>query len=359
MNYNYFYPYLDDNVMKNAKKQKHYYNKIPKHEFEQIDVNEYNNINLFLIKNLSSAFTFLKNNMIRHHKNIKNSKLIEIELISDKCFMFNNIDFLINDDLNVIDDVILNALSITYKYKKDLKKKIMSIIKNTKYIFISAELFYGDKLFSTGQTFENYNFIKKFLLKSINNYVLNTQNIILFYKEGIKSNYYPSYDSINVNLPIVKNKNIDVLFYGNNPKTGIFNFYVFNHRNTILNNLKQYGIDKNINVQIYDNLYDKDEILSQTKIVLQIPNYKNFHSYPWAKTFELMNKKVFFIIEENEEMYIQKLDKYVVFYKRNNLNNLYELIEYYLNNEDKRDEVINKCYKYSKHKLIYNIFKVL
>ena len=51
MNYNYFYPYLDDNVMKNAKKQKHYYNKIPKHDFEQIDVNEYNNINLFLIKN--------------------------------------------------------------------------------------------------------------------------------------------------------------------------------------------------------------------------------------------------------------------------------------------------------------------
>ena len=43
-----------------------------------------------------------------------------------------------------------------------------------------------------------------------------------------------------------------------------------------------------------------------------------------------MLKKVFFIIEENEEMYIQGLDNICVYYKRSNLTDLQEKIEHYI-----------------------------
>jgi spore maturation protein CgeB len=75
-----------------------------------------------------------------------------------------------------------------------------------------------------------------------------------------------------------------------------------------------------------------------------------------------MCKKVFFIIEENEEMYRLKLDKIVVYYKINDFNDLKEKIIYYLNNEDKREEVIDNCYSYiitmhNSDKLIESVLK--
>ena len=51
-----------------------------------------------------------------------------------------------------------------------------------------------------------------------------------------------------------------------------------------------------------------NELLEKTKIVLHIPSHPNLHTFPWAKCSELMYKRIFFIIEENEEMYIQKLE---------------------------------------------------
>ena len=66
-----------------------------------------------------------------------------------------------------------------------------------------------------------------------------------------------------------------------------------------------------------------------------------------------MNQKVFFIIEENEEMYIQGLDKLCVFYNRNDMKDLQEKIDKYLNNKLERDIIVDKCYKYIKTK--YNM----
>jgi hypothetical protein len=201
----------------------------------------------------------------------------------------------------------------------------------------------------------NFNFVKTFLKYSKQNYMLNTTNMALLLKENIFSVYYHCYSyNVNNEIQIKENKTIDILFYGNNPKNG-FN-YLFPHRSSILNELKKYSEQHNINCLILDNLYNKDEILSNTKIVLQIPNYKNFHSFPWAKTLELMNKKIFFIIEENEEMYIKNLENLVVFYKRNNIENLFEKVDYYLKNETCRNLCINKCYEYVKNEWNVNIF---
>ena len=49
-----------------------------------------------------------------------------------------------------------------------------------------------------------------------------------------------------------------------------------------------------------DNLYDENEknnILKDTKIVIHVPSHENLHSFPWAKTCELMLKKVFLLLK--------------------------------------------------------------
>ena len=61
-----------------------------------------------------------------------------------------------------------------------------------------------------------------------------------------------------------------------------------------------------------------------------------------------MLKKVFFIIEENDDMYIQGLDNICVYYKRSNLKDLQEKIEYYINNSSERETITNKCFNYIK-----------
>ena len=79
---------------------------------------------------------------------------------------------------------------------------------------------------------------------------------------------------------------------------------------------------------------------------MHFPPILNFHSISWAKIIELMSKQIFFIIEENEELYIKNLDKIIVYYNRYNINDLYDKIIYYLNNEEERINHIKLCYSY-------------
>ena len=67
--------------------------------------------------------------------------------------------------------------------------------------------------------------------------------------------------------------------------------------------------------------------------------------FPWAKVSELILSKVFFIIEENEEMYIQGLDKICAFYKKNDRVDFENKIKYYINNESERINITTRCYK--------------
>ena len=62
-------------------------------------------------------------------------------------------------------------------------------------------------------------------------------------------------------------------------------------------------------------------------------------------------------MKKDEEIYIRGLDKLCVFYKRNDLQDLKNKIEYYLENKEKRDIIINRCYNYFKRN--YNIDNLL
>ena len=62
-----------------------------------------------------------------------------------------------------------------------------------------------------------------------------------------------------------------------------------------------------------------------------------------------MAKKVFFIIEENEEIFIKKLENIICISKRNNFNELLNKIIFYLKNENKRNEYIEKSFYFIKN----------
>ena len=349
--------YEGTNVIKNSHKQKYFYNKyLFNAKIKLKKKYNYNSHTFIIIENINPCFNFFQVNAMNHYKHINNGIIQKIIMNDKSKYVFQDIDFLKNKNtLYIFDDLILTILSNTY-LKNDLyKNEVLNVLKDINYIFICVELYYGNKLQYTGNSVENFNFIKKFLKYSKKNYMLNTNNMALLLKENIDSVYYPCYSyNKNNEIQIKENKTIDVLFYGNNPKKN-FN-YLFPHRAEILNELKNYAEKVNINCLILENCYDKDELLSNTKIVLQIPNYKNFHSFPWAKTLELMNKKIFFIIEENEEMYIKNLENLVVFYKRNDTNNLFELINYFLKNDYERNLYIDKCYNYVRDNWNTNIF---
>ena len=68
----------------------------------------------------------------------------------------------------------------------------------------------------------------------------------------------------------------------------------------------------------------------------------------WAKIVELMCKKIFFIIEENEEIYNRNLQNIVCMSERNNINDIINKINFYKNNEIERNKYIEKSYIYIK-----------
>jgi len=178
----------------------------------------------------------------------------------------------------------------------------------------------------------------------------NTKNINYLCKHNIRNNiiyFTPIGYSEIIKQNIIKNKdeNLDILFYGNIEDD-------FHHRTTIIEKIKQFSQTRNYNFVCRSDLYgdEKNTILQDTKIVIHIPSHENSHSFPWAKVTDLMNKKVFFIIEENEEMYIQGLDKLCVFYNRNDINDLQQKIDYYICNPDEKGIIVDKCYEYLKTK---------
>ena len=97
--------------------------------------------------------------------------------------------------------------------------------------------------------------------------------------------------------------------------------------------------------------------MNNTKIVIHIPSLSNLKHFPWGKAAELMYNKIFFIIEENEDMYHIKAENVVAFNKTNLIEDLKNKIIYYINNDEERNKIIDKCYNYIKNN--FNMDKLL
>lgn len=306
----------------------------------------------FNITNTDKKYNFYMRN-IEKYKNIliqnNNIETKNVKLKTINSFNSSNIiDYLVIDKsyIFILDDLTISILIYSYN---EFKVIINNFISNNKYYILINEYFMNEKLIITGCGIENYEFTKLLFKKSLKTVLLNTRNIRYLLDNNINNyEYFPAYgySLINNIKPLENNKKeIDVLWYGNIGNTS-FSAY----RKKIVKMLDFYCKKNYIHFKQYDNLYnDKDNILSKTKIVIHIPQKKNYHILSWAKIVELMAKKVFFIIEENEEIFIKNIQNIICISKRNNFNDLLNKIIYYLKYETKRNDYVEKSFNFIKN----------
>lgn len=339
------------------------------------------NIKYFSFNNIGkwAYFYINKLNTVLNIFNEQKKQITKIRI--DNYEKHSGLELCINESIihnNETELIIFDELSYAYFLiyfavgSKQTKKMIIDFIKKSRYICFFCELFENDNLQTIGNKICNIEFASLFFKNAKQVYLCNTRNINYLLKNNVYGNitYFPplGYSTINNIYPIIQdtpinnnrnnntnkktNKNnrkqYDILFYGNVLDE-------FSYRNKFINILNELGETKKYNISIKDDLFDdeKNTMIVNTKIVIHIPSHSKLHSFPWAKCAELMAKKVFFIIEENEEMYIQGLDKIVAFYKRDDTSDFVSQIEYYLNNEKERTFTVEQCFNYIKNK--YNM----
>lgn len=252
---------------------------------------------------------------------------------------------LINRKLYIFDELTYFSLFVLWKSDKDL---VQNFLTSVSYHVFFCELFCTDDFDTIGGPPNISDFAKMYFINARKIFLCNTQNITFLIKKNItydKIVYFPlqPFKDMDNNQTLENEKDFDIIFYGN-----VIDNYNFVYRKKMLEKLEKYGKESNKNIVITDCLYHEEKFknIFNSKIVLHIPSHEKLNSFPWAKVSELMKRKVFFIVEENEEMYIRGLDKIVIFYKMSNFEDLKQKLEYYLEHPEKRIENIQKCHEY-------------
>ena len=135
---------------------------------------------------------------------------------------------------------------------------------------------------------------------------------------------------------------------------------VYFYRTKKLDIVEKFSRKNNYIFECYDlTLFgeEKNKKLADTKIVIHIPSIDGIETFPWSKTAELMCKKIFFIIEYNNEVFRHGLEDIVACYDPSISNDLTNKIKYYLEHENEREKHIEKCHNYIKNN--YNMDKFI
>lgn len=147
-------------------------------------------------------------------------------------------------------------------------------------------------------------------------------------------------------------KDIDVLFIGG------FTDRRVRYSEAIRSNF----VDKNIVFVCYTSEEDKRKLISRSKIVLNIKaREKGILEY--SRLIPLMCQKKFILTEEGEDMInYNHLKGGFDYFQYDNVEMACNMIDYYLNNEDKREFMSNKSYELIKShkmnipiKLVFNL----
>lgn len=297
----------------------------------------YPNVNNLYKKILiSKGFTVITQDLgideLYHIKNNLNIDNMISEISENNIYVFNPIDF---------------ASFFLSANKPILGEKIEYFLKNIKYIVLWQEIL-QENLHIIGYGEVDTNFIFNYFKNSKLNIVSNMVSIDNLKKHNINHNVYSTitgYSLINDLIPFNNNieKDIDILFYGTFHPTYDY------RKNTIskLNELNNKN-DKKYVIQISENIYDNelDQILQRTKIIIHVPSHANLNHMPWPKITYLQARKIFFIIEDNQELHDNKIDNFIIHYKQNDVPDLFRLIEYYLQNDELREKIISENYDY-------------
>lgn len=217
-------------------------------------------------------------------------------------------------------------------------------IQKKDYIVIWQEIMNIDLTIIGYPQYMNTKFIIDFFTNSKLNIVSNLISLNTLYSKSIYNNIYFSvsgYSPINniVPLPVNKNKSTDIFIYGSMNE----NFY---YRYKIINGVKQNC--KHLNILVGNNYWKDqlDNILQNTKIVIHVPSHNSCKHIPWAKINYLQAKKVFYIVEENEETNILNYNDIIPVYKRDDITDLVTKINYYLENTNVMEDYINKNFEF-------------
>lgn len=295
----------------------------------------YNNINL-IYKTILANFGFnvmtkslMKDSAKVHFEwNLDSKKLDScIELKENSLFVFNPFNF----------------ACFVYTYDKT---KINTFLDKLDYIVVWQEVLRSNFRIIGYTADYDVNFVKRYFANSKLNLVSNMISLNSLIENNIINNKHfltYAYSPINNIMPLSTNgeieKDVDILVYGS-----IHNTYYY--RDAIITTIRNTFTQKKIVVN--GNLWgtNLDDILKRTKIVVHIPSFEKLEHMPWAKIAYLQSKKVFFIIEENKEMYDLKLEDTVAFYKSSNSVDIKNKIDFFLNNTDIREQYVENNYQY-------------
>lgn len=228
------------------------------------------------------------------------------------------------------------------------KIAIQHLLKRLKYIILWQEVIEED-LFITGYDRKTFDceFLKMFFRSSILTLTSNLRSLKSLKGENINNCQYYSvmgYSTINKIIPILpKTATIDILIYGSRIVSKTYKY-----RTELIEKIQTMNSTTKYNLKIFDDNFNFDSDLERTQIVVHVPSFPNLPHMPWAKITTLQAKKIFFIIEENDEMYEKGLQPLTVYYKRNDIEDLYSKIAYYLDpqNLNQRHEYVEKNFQY-------------
>lgn len=308
-------------------------------------------IYLLNIVNSGPTHAFHNSNKLNYYNTIKqfyDIEFIDITLENTNYFHLSNVltqcsERCDKDSIFIFNDLDYAIFLESYRYYQD--KNILKFLTSIKYIVTFCELFFNDNLQTIGNISYNKELATTFFKNAKTVLLSNTRNFEYLQRLGINNTkYFPPYGFSPINnispLNLPPSQPIDVLMYANYHNS-------FDYRMCLTDSVIQFCITNKIIYNVISYIYqDKNPLLSESKLVVHIPSHENVQSFPWAKVSELMSKKVFFIIEENDEMYKQRLEDIVVYYKRNDYNDLLSKISYYLLYPLERLKYINKCFDY-------------
>ena len=319
---------------------------------------------IFLHVDADGAGTWWYKNVNSIYQKILRSKFYNVKVINLKSKGFdleknslNELYLARNNDLYILNPINFASFLVTLKHFPTMRNKLYNFIKNIKYIAIWQEIFNDDlSIIGYQEDYIDKDFILTYFRNSKMNLVSNLISIKILEKFGITNNKYfiiTGYSEINNIVPFNSNDVpfIDILIYGDLASS-------YTYRNNIINLIKQKN-KQNLNICIIDNVFgDKlDRYLKKAKIVIHIPSYANLNHMPWPKITTLQCKKVFFIVEENEELFEKNLENIISYYKRNDIDDIYSKVEYYLKNPEIRKNMIEANYNFIKNN--YNIDNVI
>lgn len=356
----------------------------------------------YSIKDPAKKFiSFIKNVNLDNKENLENYKNKSIKIILPKLDKFdkfhnnllenivsffpsekliiNNVDFNSNYDFMIYTEQVFIFTPLTYLYfiknlNDDNFDNACNFLFNIKYIFIYYEVLVNNSLDQIGIDFryightltdnfklEYFKFL--FFKRAGLNLLCNYRNITYLKENGIKDNviYFPVSHINKNNIINQEKKDYDVIFYGNQPIDSSGQ-HVFPYRNKILTTFCDKAYKNNLRYVISNSLYsdNKNDLLSRTAIVIHIPSHEKLHTFPWAKVGELMSNKIFFIIEENEDLVRLGLEDKIAWYKHGDVEDLFRKVIYYKNNEDERNKITEYCYLFINTnyntQFIYNMF---